>query len=63
MISSVRIEADACEIAQPFPLKRTSATRPPSMRSAMLSSSPHSGFESAYVFVAPGSSPWFRGFL
>src|SRR5438477_615829 len=44
--SSVRIDAEACEIAQPLPLKRTSSTWPSLMRSCIVSSSPQSGFES-----------------
>src|SRR5438477_5766665 len=51
--SSVRIDADACEIAQPFPMKRTSSTCPSLTRSCIVSSSPHSGFESLFLSVAP----------
>ena len=45
--SSEAIEADACEIAQPWPEKRTSATLSSTTRSWTFSSSPQSGLKSS----------------
>ena len=41
--ASVIIEAEALLMAQPLPVKRASATRPPSMRTYTLTRSPHIG--------------------
>ena len=59
MTSSEAIEADAWEIAQPWPEKRTAATRPSSSSlSWTFSSSPQSGLLSSNSRSASGSSGW-----
>ena len=56
--SSEAIEAEACEIAQPWPEKATSATvlSSPSLIWT-FSSSPHSGFVSKNSMSGSSSSP------
>ena len=55
--SSEAIEAEACEIAQPWPEKRMSSTLPSEIFSWTFSSSPHSGLRSSASRSASGSSP------
>jgi hypothetical protein len=62
--SSEAIDADACEIAQPWPEKRTSVMRPSSpTASCTFSSSPQSGLLSSNSRSGDSSSPKFRGCL
>ena len=61
--SSEAIEAEACEIAQPWPEKRTSATRSSSTLSWTFSSSPQSGLLSSNSRSGSSSVPQFRGCL
>ena len=57
------IDAAACEIAQPWPWKRSSFTRPSSTTMCTPSSSPQSGLWSCHWRSCSSSSPKFRGFL
>src|SRR5438445_3963706 len=61
MISSVRSEALAIAALHPRVRNRASAIRPFSMRTARRKSSPHTGFVTFTVLVAPGRSPKLRG--
>src|SRR5438445_4478990 len=61
MISSVRSEALAIAALHPRVRNRASAIRPFSMRTASRKSSPHTGFVTFTVLVAPGRSPKLRG--
>src|SRR5262249_45034732 len=55
-------DADALEIAQPLPMKLTSAIRSWSSLTHSLSESPHSGFRPSTVRSASGISRKFLGF-
>src|SRR5690606_41397142 len=57
---SARIEADDCEIMQPWPAQATSTMRSPSSRSCSVTSSPHVGFNCRDSTVASASSPLDR---
>src|SRR5574341_2197257 len=59
MIDSVSIEAEACEMAHPFPLNATSFTRWfSSSRTSIRMTSPHSGLSSSYEKSCGSSVPW-----
>ncbi len=55
------MDADAWLIEQPRPRNRASLTRPSSTRSMSSMTSPHRGLFMVTVWVAPSSSPLFRG--
>ena len=57
------LQADACEIAQPWPWKRRSSMRSPSSLIWTPISSPHSGLTSSNSASGWDKSPKFRGFL
>ena len=63
-ISSLSIDIAACEIAQPWPRKRTASMRWSSVRRrSTVISSPHSGFVPSAVASFGSSSPRLRGLL
>ncbi len=61
--SPVMTEAEAREMAQPLPSKRTSESTPPSTRAWMVIRSPQSGFSPSARWVSSGSGPKLRGRL
>lgn len=58
---SARIDADDCEIMQPWPVQAASTMRSPSSTSCRVTSSPHVGFSWRDWAVASGSNPRRRG--